>query len=150
MLMGCKPDEVTARVWAQLLRVTKDQKKRCTNPKCNTYAHYGARGIRFDFESPTEAAMWVLRNIGLPKSSGATIDRIDNARHYERGNLRWATRSEQMLNRRVFRLTPEGERIRALCYKRPDYNYESIRAMVKAGMSDDQIIGRVKWKHQEK
>ena len=37
-----------------------------------------------------------------PRPRGMQLDRRDNDSGYVPGNLRWATRSEQMLNRRAF------------------------------------------------
>lgn len=74
---------------------------RCRNERARAYKNYGGRGIRFadrwnDFATFRED---ILREIGdvVP---GLSLDRIDNDGHYEPGNVRWATRTQQNRNRR--------------------------------------------------
>lgn len=73
-------------------------KKRCNNPKSDKYKYYGGRGIRFNIANFTE---W-FAELGPRPSQDHTPDRIDPNGHYEKGNLKWSTRSEQMLNRRLY------------------------------------------------
>ncbi|MGQ3209551.1 hypothetical protein [Shinella sp.] len=71
-------------------------KARCTNPDHPAYKNYGKRGITCafaDFEA-------FSRHVGFRPHPSYTIDRIDNSRGYEPGNLRWASWTEQAANRR--------------------------------------------------
>jgi hypothetical protein len=81
-------------------------KGRCLNPSFKQYDDYGGRGITIHkpwLESlpvGKEFVIWVLGNIGPRPSEGHQLDRMDNDGNYEPGNLRWATRKENMENRR--------------------------------------------------
>lgn len=88
-------------------------KRRCNNPNEQSYAYYGARGIKVceRWERSYEA---FLDDMG-PKPPGTSIDRIDNERGYEPGNCRWATQRVQTLNRRNIKLSYEkAQQIRRL------------------------------------
>jgi hypothetical protein len=72
--------------------------KRCNNPNYREYKYYGGRGIKvciqwLNFEN-------FLKDMG-ERPLGKTLDRYpDKNGDYKPGNCRWATPSEQCLNRR--------------------------------------------------
>ena len=98
---GCQSCSQRRAVPRWLDRRLTAAKQRCENPDAPEYKNYGARGIRFEFPSVTDACMYMIENCGLPdRELKLEIDRIDNDGNYAPGNLRWATRSEQLLNQR--------------------------------------------------
>ena len=73
-------------------------RNKCTNPNHTAYKWYGARGIGVCKRWDDFAAF--LEDVGEPPGPGYSLDRIENDGNYEPGNVRWATRSQQMRNRR--------------------------------------------------
>jgi hypothetical protein len=73
---------------------------RCSKPGGRAWDDYGARGIRVcpAWDDSLEA---FYAHVGDPPTPRHTLDRIDNAKGYEPGNVRWATKQEQARNRSV-------------------------------------------------
>jgi hypothetical protein len=71
-------------------------RQRCTNTNDPAYPRYGQRGIKFQFATVAEAAVWVLQNLGAEKDQ--EIDRTDNDGDYAPGNLQWSTRRQNLAN----------------------------------------------------
>jgi len=70
-------------------------KYRCTNPRAASWPDYGGRGIKFLFARFED----FVACLG-PRPEGLTLDRINNDGHYEPGNVRWASPSENTRNSR--------------------------------------------------
>lgn len=87
------------QVFAKEYQAWRSMKNRCTNPNSKDYENYGARGIEICAEWGDYEAF--LRDMG-PCPAGLQLDRIDNDKGYCKENCRWATKSAQMLNRRLF------------------------------------------------
>lgn len=79
-------------IWASM-------KARCENPNSTGYQWYGARGIKVCESWRNDFAAF-FRDVGPRPSKAHSIDRIDNDGDYEPGNVRWATKKEQVANRR--------------------------------------------------
>jgi len=73
-----------------------DAKRRCEDQTSDCYKYYGGRGIQFRFTSFKQ----FIRSVGPKPSPELSLDRINNDGHYEPGNVRWATREQQLENRR--------------------------------------------------
>lgn len=76
-----------------------NMKQRCLNPNNTKYSYYGGRGISI-------APQWIksfaqfLHDVGRRPTNLHSLDRINVNGNYEPGNVRWATKKEQAVNRR--------------------------------------------------
>lgn len=83
------------RAWAQMI-------ERCENPENAQWCDYGGRGIRV-CDRWRAGFLAFLEDVGRKPSPGHSIDRIDNDKGYEPGNVAWRTRREQNRNTRYNR-----------------------------------------------
>jgi hypothetical protein len=72
---------------------------RCENPSAGRFSNYGGRGIRV-CEEWRGSFRAFLRDVGPAPTAEHSIDRIDVNGMYDPSNVRWATRSVQVKNRR--------------------------------------------------
>ena len=86
----------------RILARASTAKKRCEDPNNNRYKYYGERGIKFKFESPAHMRDYLIDNFKeeIESISNWQIDRTDCDGHYEPGNIRIATPTQQIHNRR--------------------------------------------------
>jgi len=79
----------------------ENMKQRCLNPKHPNWKHYGGRGITI--HQPWIDSFEVFyRDVGGPPA-GLSIDRVWNDGPYHKFNVRWATQSQQLRNRRSWK-----------------------------------------------
>lgn len=79
-------------------KIWSGMKQRCYNKKQAKYNHYGGRGITV-CKRWRESFTAFLEDMGPRPSPEHSIDRIKGHGNYTPKNCRWATRSEQRVNR---------------------------------------------------
>jgi hypothetical protein len=75
---------------------------RCYNKNSIGYQNYGGRGISVCAEWKKSFTAF-LQELGEKPNDKLSLDRINNDGNYEPGNVRWATRAQQLANRRPYR-----------------------------------------------
>jgi hypothetical protein len=115
-------------------RAWRGMKDRCYNPKHESYANYGGRGI-------IVCDAWVCNfvqffaEMGPRPSAKHSIDRIDNDGPYSPDNCRWATRLEQEANKRSNKVVEvNGDKVcLAEAARRLGLNENLVRSRVRRG-----------------
>lgn len=119
----------------------QSMKDRCHNPNDTNFALYGGRGITVCDEWRNDFAAF-LAHVGPKPSPRHSIDRIDNDRGYEPGNVRWATQRVQCRNRRGnVRVRFFGETLLAAeLAERTGVHYCTILARAAKGYADGDLV----------
>ena len=87
--------------------------QRCKNPNNDFYHRYGGRGISISKEWENDFSKFYA-DVGPCPGRGYSIDRIDNEKGYEAGNVRWATQETQGNNTSLVKFYEyHGERLTA-------------------------------------
>lgn len=145
-LAGCRkcgrkatPGREALSVPGWLYKRAQAAHQRCTNPNERNYPRYGGRGIEFRFKSPRAMAEWVASNLGLHKDM--ELDRINNDGHYEPGNLRWVTPTQNVANSTKAKVSAEFHAFRM---KHPEIRYAdtTLRHLLLSGMTFEEICQR--------
>lgn len=128
-----------------LYPVWKRMIARCHAPKDKDYPMYGARGIRVcdrwrgDF-------MAFVADMGPKPTPKHSLDRRDNYRGYEPGNMRWATAREQEANKRKSRLFELNGRQQTLGQWAAEYRMSADllwQRVNRDGMTLEEALTRV-------
>lgn len=82
---------------------------RCKAKHGKHWRNYNKRGIKFMFKNLDE----FIQEVGRRPSKKHSLDRIDNSDHYCKGNVRWATRSQQRRNSRPYTIGTRKKMSRA-------------------------------------
>ena len=78
--------------------------QRCNNPNHISYKNYGGRGIKCLFNTFNE----FLQELGPKPTKNHTVNRIDNDKHYEPGNIEWTTWTKQNQSKRISKRNKSG------------------------------------------
>lgn len=138
---GCKTPEYAS--W-------HGARNRCRNENSKDYKNYGGRGIIFDprwdkFET-------FLIDMGKKPTPEHQLDRKENDGPYSPENCRWATRKEQMNNRRatgqvvrgVHPVTLRGRTQTIAQWARElGITWSTMDNRVRAGWSEERLLGRL-------
>ena len=136
--MGGKPHGYSR---SKVYRAWQNSRDRCLNPNNPAFHNYGARGISMD---PAWAGSFLafLRAVGEPPTPAHTLERLDNSRGYEPGNVQWATRREQANNQRKNRLVTAGGRTMTLAAWAREIGMapSALHYRMTQGWTDSQIV----------
>jgi|LakMenEpi03Aug12_release.lakeMendotaPanAssembly.Ray.scaffolds.fasta_scaffold811454_2 hypothetical protein len=119
-------------------------RQRCLNVNFKQYDDYGGRGITVHqawLKDPWLFIAYVERELG-PKPPKSTIDRIDNDKGYEPGNIQWASRVQNARNKRNNRLVTINGTTKCVAEWAQEHNLtiQTIHTRLTRGWAVDRLL----------
>lgn len=153
---GCKSVEAAAAVGKmnyrhggaangkkeRLYRIWDGIKKRCYNPKTDSFPRYGGRGITMCEEWENDYAVFKDWALSHGYRDDLSIDRIDSDGDYCPDNCRWATNKEQQNNLSSNRwIDLHGQKLTVAQFsERYGVPHYLILHRLNSGFSADQLV----------
>lgn len=81
--------------------------QRCYDKGHVSYSDYGGRGILVCDEWKTDFACF-YKDVGRRPTKDHSIERVDNEKIYSKENCKWATKTEQSRNKRIYKNSKTG------------------------------------------
>ena len=121
--------------YKELYTAINDAIKRCTNPNCKSYKHYGARGIKVCSEWMNDKRAFIVWALANGWKKGLDLDREDNDGDYTPTNCRFVERHVNLNNRRCTRTSNTGNSLAELyrAAESPSVSYSCFSKRIKAG-----------------
>lgn len=124
-------------------KVWQHIKDRCTNERCPAYKYYGARGITM-WEGWVNDFAAFRDYMGARPTAKHSVERKENDKGYEPGNVEWATAVTQANNRRSNRwLEHAGKRMTLTQWARElGIHNSTIYRRLDKGWSMDRVLSK--------
>lgn len=115
--------------------------QRCYNPNNKMYIYYGGRGITVCDEWRSNYIAF-LSHVGRKPSPEYSIERIDNNKGYEPGNVKWANLIEQASNKsNVIKIEFNGKNLTLAEWSRElGIKYSTLQERRRRGFSIEDIL----------
>jgi len=120
----------------------RGMKDRCSNPLNPGWENYGGRGIKV-CERWANSFEDFYDDMGEPPSPNHSIDRINVNGHYEPKNCRWATVSEQSVNKRNNRILKKDGKAQCMSQWAEDLGiskYTIWNRITKLGWDEEKAL----------
>lgn len=117
---------------------------RCNNQNNKDYRYYGGRGIKMcpEWVDNRDAFEEYCKTLPNAFKAGYSIDRIDNNRNYEPGNIRFVKHKAQCNNRRSNRLYTFNGETKTIAQWADEHNlkWEFVRDRLKLGWTIEEAL----------
>lgn len=122
------------RVWVSI-------KDRCSNRNNELWYRYGGRGITMCSEW-SQSFIEFLDGVGRAPTPQHSLDRIDNNKGYEPGNVRWATERQQSFNKTTTVLITYNGKTKNMreWSEETGLSYDQIKKRLRRGWTPEKIF----------
>lgn len=123
--------------------IWRGAKTRCYNPRYAFFKQYGGRGITMSEKWKNDFSAFYA-DVGARPSAKHTLDRINNDRGYEPGNVRWVTQKQQCRNKSTSLMVTIGSDTKCVSEWCEIYGVKPATAYsrISQGISPDEAVSR--------